>query len=197
MIFQIAFCCQISNENGNFNFLDVVDSISRKMINRHPHVFSKPTNLTLEEQQIVWEKLKAKEKRRNQKTNSHFSHFDDIPINLPALMRSFKIQKIVSRVGFDWPKTKQVYEKVLEELKEVRLAKTKDNIEEEIGDLLFSVVNLARHLETDPEGALRRANSKFEKRFKNLETELFNQGKSFSESSIEELEKIWSIIKNR
>ena len=197
LLFQIIFYCQISDEKNEFNFSDVVDGVSKKMIKRHPHVFSKPSKISLEEQKKVWEALKTEEKDQNKETNSTSSSIDGIPITLPSLMRSLKLQEKASRVGFDWPEISQVYNKVLEELNEIKMAETKANIEEEIGDLLFSVVNLARHLEADPETALLRANLKFEKRFRNLENEVLSKGKKISENSIAELEKIWAVIKNR
>ena len=138
LLFQIIFYCQISDENNEFNFSDVVDGVSKKMINRHPHVFSKPAKISLQEQKKVWEALKTEEKNKNKETNSTSSSIDGIPITLPSLMRSLKIQQNASRVGFDWPEISQVFDKVIEELNEIKMAETNANIEEEIGDLLFS-----------------------------------------------------------
>jgi len=187
LLFQIIFYCQISDENKNFNLMDVVDNISRKMKNRHPHVFSNSTKITLKEQQISWENLKAVEKNKKKGTISPPPSMDGVINSLPALMRSLKLQKNASKVGFDWPEIAQVYDKVIEELNEIKMARTQNDIEEEIDDLSFSVVNLARHLGTDPEKALRRSNLKFEKRFRNLENKLFCEKKVFQTVQLKNL----------
>ena len=168
LLFQIIFQTKISSEVAGFNFDDVCDDLTRKMVDRHPHVFQFTDDRTAQEQTVSWENTKAAER----KTKGHTSLLDDVPLALPELMRAAKLQKRASRVGFDWPSLEGVMDKIIEEAQEVAdAAETKDQdaIEDEIGDLLFAVTNLARKLDVDPELALRRTNSKFTLRFKHIE----------------------------
>ncbi len=192
LLFQAVFHARMAEEAGHFKFSDVVDAISDKMIRRHPHVFGDENYRDADEQTVAWEEQKAKERaNKDQK-----SILDGVTIGLPALSRAVKLQKRAARVGFDWPETSQVIDKLNEEMVELsaELIKNKqdhDKIEEEFGDMMFVYANLARHLNIDPEKALRRANSKFTNRFNKIEQHIVNENKSFDQYSLDELEKLW------
>ncbi|MCL4160284.1 UNVERIFIED_CONTAM: hypothetical protein GTU68_037883 [Idotea baltica] len=192
LLFQAVFHARMAEEAGHFNFADVVDAISDKMIRRHPHVFADESYRDAEEQTIAWEEQKAQE-RADKKQNSIL---DGVTVGMPALTRAVKLQKRAARVGFDWPETSQVIDKLQEEMVELsdELIKNKqdeDKIEEEFGDMMFVYANLARHLKIDPEKALRRANSKFTNRFNKIEQYIENEDKSFDKYSLKELEELW------
>ena len=192
LLFQVVFHAQMASETGSFRFDDVVDAISGKMIRRHPHVFGDAGVSGAAEQSMRWEEMKAAERSRE---GEERSLLDDIPLALPALARAFKLQRRAARCGFDWPNADEVLGKVSEELGELRDAvrnRDQAGIDEEVGDLLFTVVNLARHLGTDPETAARAANRKFERRFRELER---RAGASVDALDQDELEKIWSAVK--
>jgi MazG family protein len=192
LLFQAVFHARMAEEAGHFKFSDVVDAISDKMIRRHPHVFGDENYRDADEQTVAWEEQKAKERaNKDQK-----SILDGVTIGLPALSRAVKLQKRAARVGFDWPETSQVIDKLNEEMAELsaELIKNKqdhDKIEEEFGDMMFVYANLARHLNIDPEKALRRANSKFTNRFNKIEQHIENENNSFDQYSLDELEKLW------
>lgn len=196
LLFQTVFHARMAEEAGHFNFADVVDAISDKMIRRHPHVFAGESYRDAEQQTVAWEEQKAKE-RADKKQNSIL---DGVTVGLPALTRAVKLQKRAARVGFDWPETSQVIDKLNEEMVELseELIKNKqdpeysdDKIEEEFGDMMFVYANLARHLKIDPEKALRRAISKFTNRFNKIEQYVESEEKSFDQYSLEELEYFW------
>jgi len=200
LLFQIVFYAQIATEEGNFNFDDVVRAISDKMVRRHPHVFDAPQNMRPGDQRQSWEKLKAAERgARAALDDATASALDGIADALPALMRAEKLQKRAARVGFDWFEISPVFDKIDEEIGEIRSALS-DNadgskIAEEVGDLLFAVVNLARHLGVDPEAALRGGNRKFDRRFRAIENRLAADGRTPGDASVEELERHWLVVK--
>lgn len=205
LLFQVVFYAQLGAEKGYFNFSDVVSEIGQKLLTRHPHVFPDATmdsfgtssDVSTEEVRTNWEQIKQAE--REKKSNSTVSILDDIPLAFPALTRSRKIQKRAANVGFDWPDYTGVTTKVQEELAELSEAIMSDNsahIEEELGDVFFSLVNLSRHLKKDPEACLRQANQKFEKRFRRLEQKINNEGLDMQSMSIEQLEQYWQLAKS-
>ena len=186
----------MAEEENLFNFSDVVNQISEKMIKRHPHVFGGAKQKKTSDQQIQdWEVIKAAERAEKNQTGI----LDDVALNLPALVRSLKLQKRAARVGFDWPAISQVLKKIDEETKELVEAKefeTQERINEEFGDLIFALVNLGRHLKVDPEEALKKANKKFVTRFKFIEDEIKSQGRNLEDTSLEEMEQLWQSAKN-
>ena len=192
LLLQVVFHARMAEEQGLFDFGDVVAAITAKMIRRHPHVFGggeRPASA--ESQKSSWEALKAAE--RTQK--AHTSVLDDVPLALPALLRAEKLQRRASSVGFDWDDARKVVDKIAEEAREVAEAQSQPDREAEIGDLLFVVANLARHLKVDPEAALRAANAKFTRRFHFIERELAAQGRGASGASLEEMEALWQKAK--
>ena len=196
LLFQVVFHARMAEEGDAFDFNDVVDAISQKMIKRHPHVFGDAIIGTADAQTINWEALKAEERRANN------LHEIDVATALPALMRAGKIGKRAARMGFDWPESSGVLNKMQEELDEIRQAVAVGDtnnaaIEEEVGDFLFAAANLARHLGVEPEEALRSANFKFQRRFKAMELEIKKTGKSVRSSSLDELEAAWGQAKRQ
>ena len=194
LLFQVVFHAQMASELGAFNFGDVVQAISEKMLRRHPHVFGAEQILTAEDQRIAWENIKAGERAAGGDTSA----VAGIGQALPALSRASKLGKRAARVGFDWPEIDGVIAKMHEELDELLAARTTGApaaVEEEIGDLLFTAANLARHLHVDPEHALRAANRKFERRFRAVEALLKEAGSDWSMKSPEELDQLWQTIK--
>jgi len=194
LLFQVIFQTKISSEVAGFNFDDVCDDLTRKMVDRHPHVFEFTDERTAKEQTVSWEETKAAER----KAKGHESLLDDVPLALPELMRAAKLQKRAARVGFDWPNLDGVMDKIVEEAREVADAaetKDQDDIEDEIGDLLFAVTNLARKLDVDPELALRRTNSKFTRRFKFIEDAAKAGTKDIKDMDLEEMECLWQAAK--
>ncbi len=194
LLFQVVFYCQIAKEEGRFEFNDVVNKIHNKLVRRHPHVFE--NSKLLDSEEVNWEQLKAKECAQKSQT----SVLDDIPKAFPALSRAYKIQKRAAGIGFDWDNINDVAAKVTEELQEVMDEVHIDNqnearIKDELGDLFFSVVNLARHLGVEPEQAVRQANDKFESRFRNVEIQVRDDGKLISNLSIEQLDSYWNAVK--
>lgn len=190
VLLQVVFHARIAEERGAFNFDDVVNEICTKLITRHTHVFGADKAVSAEEALGQWEKNKKKEKN----LDSYTAMLKDVPHYLPALMRSEKIQKKAGSVGFDWQETEPVYDKVNEEIAELKEAAKTGNaerIEEEYGDLLFSVVNLGRHLKVTPEIALTKASDKFIKRFGKMEAEAVNDNLDMAQLSLEELDKLW------
>jgi nucleoside triphosphate diphosphatase len=203
LLLQVVFHARMAEERGAFAFLDVVEAITRKLIRRHPHVFGNIKELSPEQVKALWDTIKSEEKaeRRAEReklglpAESHETGFlGGIPTALPALTRAQKLTAKAAKVGFDWPDATQVIDKIHEELEEVKEASSsgeRDRIEDEIGDLLFSVTNLARHYGIDPESALRRTNAKFERRFGSVEQALKHQGRDLNEASLEEMEELW------
>lgn len=195
LLFQSVFHAQMAEEAGLFTFQDVADTMSDKMVSRHPHVFGDESRDKSPEQQTVdWEKMKAAERAKKAETGA----LDGVAVGLPALLRAFKLQKRAARVGFDWPETTQVLDKIAEEARELVEARDslpQDKVEEEMGDLLFVMANLARHLDVEPEAALRRANAKFVRRFKSIEAALAADGRTPTDSSLEEMDALWDAAK--
>jgi len=194
LLFQVIFQTKISSEIAGFDFDDVCDDLTRKMVERHPHVFEFTDNRTSKEQTVSWEETKAAER----KAKGHKSLLDDVPLALPELMRAEKLQKRAARVGFDWPNLDGVIDKITEEATEVAEAaatQDPDAIEDEIGDLLFAVTNLARKLEVDPELALRRTNAKFTARFKYIENTASVTSRDINKMSLDEMEALWQEAK--
>jgi len=197
LLFQIVFYAQIANESGFFNFYDIVESISNKMVRRHPHVFGDVIYQSTEERLNAWEDIKRLEKENDKKTTEKLiteSVLDDVITTLPALSRANKLQKHAARVGFDWDSVKPILAKVCEELREVEVEINSGNRErqiDEVGDLLFCCVNLARKLDIDPEVALRGGNAKFEKRFRIMEKLLKADNKSFKDMSVHDVLEIY------
>ncbi|QSX34764.1 nucleoside triphosphate pyrophosphohydrolase [Shewanella avicenniae] len=198
LLFQVVFYAELGREQQRFDFNDVVHRICHKLITRHPHVFGELADANLSEQQLKdnWEQQKAQE--RNARTQT--SILADIPKALPSLARAVKIQKRVARVGFDWDELAPVVAKVHEEIDEV-LAEVQPQqpasaaLKEEVGDLLFAVANLARHLGVNPEEALHVANRKFERRFRGVEQKVAQSGKPFSDHTLQSLDQFWNEVK--
>jgi nucleoside triphosphate diphosphatase len=196
LLFQVVFHARMAEEQGAFDFNEVVQGLSDKMEARHPHVFGTHAIETAEQQTQNWEVMKAKE--RAAKLANDPSLLADIPLALPALMRAEKLTKRAARVGFDWPSLNEVFEKLTEEIGETQEAIAEGDqahIEEEIGDVLFVLANLARKAKVDPEVALRSANAKFERRFRWIEEALQRDGKSPETSSLEEMDGLWNLAK--
>ena len=190
LLLQVVFLSQIASEENLFAFSDVVEIITQKLIRRHPYVFSEKRNHSSKEQVDQWEKIKQEE--RKQKDRSRI--LDGIAKNLPSLKRSQKIQDRASRVGFDWPDTKGVFEKIREEAQELEqalISEEKESIKEEIGDLLMIITNLARKLDIDSEEALNRANNKFVNRFNYIEDQLEMKNKEFKDIELKDLDVLW------
>lgn len=192
LLFQSVFHAQMAEDAGLFAFEDVVRAISDKMVARHPHVFGDESRDKSADQQTVdWEKIKAAE-RGPART------LDGVAVALPALTRAVKLQRRAARVGFDWPSTTQVVDKIVEEARELVEARdslTQAEVEEEFGDLLFVMANLARHLKVDPEAALRAANAKFIRRFNRIEDWLTETGRRPEDSDLAEMDALWNRAK--
>ncbi|MDO6684294.1 MULTISPECIES: nucleoside triphosphate pyrophosphohydrolase [unclassified Agarivorans] len=196
VLFQVVFYAQFGQEQGDFNFADVVDGICEKLIRRHPHVFTEQDFADEAAIKANWEAEKAKE--RAGKSASKTSVLDDVPMALPALSRAQKLQKRCANVGFDWPSVEPVIDKVKEELEEVQEAiasKQSQDVAEEIGDLLFSCVNLARACDFDAEDLLRQANQKFSNRFRGVEALAAESGKNIKQMSLEDMDALWDKVK--
>lgn len=196
LLLQVVFQARIAEENGDFAFADVAASITDKMIRRHPHIFGDALERTADEQRLAWEDLKASERAKKQKTGV----LDDVATTLPPMTRAAKLQKRASRVGFDWTDPKPVLAKVHEELEEVteelnQTPQDHDRLSDEIGDLLFSVINLARKSGVDPDEALSRTNRKFMQRFAFLEEQAKAQGIAIDKAGLEQMETWWQAAK--
>jgi MazG family protein len=196
LLFQVVFYAQMASEQGQFDFADIVDGICGKMIRRHPHVFADADYASEEELHAAWEA--EKEKEREQASHKTPGALDGVARALPALTRAAKLQKRAARVGFDWPDTQGVLNKCREEFAELEAAQAQADsaaIAEEFGDLLFSMVNLSRHLQLDAERCLRLANDKFERRFQHMEDLLAGQGRVPGQASLEEMDAAWEQVK--
>lgn len=202
LLFQVVFYCQLAREEGSFEFADVAQTMSDKLIRRHPHVFSPSADeaelgtSALDADQVLqkWEAIKQAERD----AKHQHSVLDDVPNALPAMQRSAKLQKRAANVGFDWPDVTPVLANMAEELEEIEQAFAsgdKDHTLEELGDLMFACVNMARHLKQDPEQVMRAANAKFERRFRFLETQLVEAGESLESVDLERMEAGWKAAK--
>ncbi len=179
-------------------FGDVVEAITQKLMRRHPHVFGEAGDLSPDQVKALWDEIKSAEKAARPGEDGAFGVLAGVPTALPALTRADKLTRKAAKVGFDWPDAAQVMDKVHEELGEVAEAAAQgrsDALEDEIGDLLFAAANLARHHKIDPEAALRRANQKFERRFRAVEAGLAERGSSPAESTLDEMERLWDAAK--
>lgn len=192
LLLQVIFYSQMASEENIFNFDQVVDVLNAKLISRHPHVFGDKEIKTAQEQEESWEEIKEQERKNKATPNSPASALDGVAAALPALTRSYKIQKRASKVGFDWPDLTGVFGKIEEEIGELKEAiEENSNIEEEFGDTLFALVNLGRKLKIDPEQALRKGNAKFIKRFAYMEQELQKNDINIKDAKLDVLDKFW------
>jgi ATP diphosphatase len=195
LLLQTVYHTQMAEEAGLFSFDDVARSIGDKMLARHPHVFGDESRDKSAEQQTAdWERIKAAERAGK----AQGGVLDGVAVGLPALLRAVKLQKRAARVGFDWPSTDEVLDKIVEEARE--LVEARDRLtaaerEEEMGDLLFVMANLARHMKIDPEAALRAANAKFTRRFAYIEAQLADRGKTCEDSDLAEMDGLWDAAK--
>ncbi len=195
LLFQVLFHSIMASEIDAFDLDDVCDSLTRKMVERHPYIFKHHASENTNEQTISWENIKAKERQNK----GYQSLLDDVALALPALMRAEKLQKRAASVGFDWPDLSGVFAKIDEETHEVTQALTmndQDALEDEIGDLIFAVTNLARKTSIDPEKALRRTNQKFYDRFRYIEKVAQANGQKVEELSLDEMEALWQAAKS-
>ena len=207
LLFQIVFYAQVAKERGEFTIDDITTSIHNKMVRRHPHVFADARADSSADVLRSWEAIKAEEKRAAQTNNDskEGSLLDRVSTRVPALMEAHQLSTKAARVGFDWEKLEDIFAKLDEEIAELRVAiqthATSDNeadhslVREEIGDLLFAVTNIARHLHVEPEAALKLTNRKFRRRFQHIETNLNDQQRSFETTTLAELESLWQEAK--
>jgi tetrapyrrole methylase family protein/MazG family protein len=193
LLFHIIFMARIAQEEGVFGIYDVISAVAEKMVRRHPHVFGNSEVSSPHEVEANWAKLKAEEKPRG-------SLLEGIPQHLPALMRAYRLTQRASKVGFDWEDKDQVWKKLEEELKEFQAALSEgneDDLRNELGDILFTLVNLARFIDVDPEDALRRVTNKFVERFRYIEKRLHEEGKNPREASLAEMDVLWEESKGK
>ncbi|WP_298571169.1 nucleoside triphosphate pyrophosphohydrolase [uncultured Aliiroseovarius sp.] len=195
LLFQSVFHAQMAEEAGLFSFDEIADTMSDKMVARHPHVFgSESRDKSADQQTRDWETIKAAERA----DKAQQGVLDGVAIGLPALLRAVKLQKRAARVGFDWPDIGPVLDKITEEARELAEARdslSQDEVREELGDLLFVVANLARHLNVEPEEALRHTNAKFERRFQGIERRLAADGRAPDDATLEEMDALWDAEK--
>ena len=192
LLLQTVYHTAIGEEEGLFTFHTVADAISDKMVARHPHVFGDQSrDKTAEQQTIDWETIKATERAQADQTRT----LDGVALGLPALTRAVKLQKRAARVGFDWPDVEQVLDKIREEIDELKAAESAAHRHEEFGDVMFVMANLARHLNIDPEQALRDANQKFTRRFNGIEDKLQQDGRTPPQSDLAEMDALWNAVK--
>ena len=206
LLLQVVFHAQMASEQNAFTFGDVVEAITRKMIRRHPHVFAdKDGNIASSHVKEVWDRIKAEEKaeraarRPPQEAPSHKSLLSGVKAGQPALTRAMELQRKASTVGFDWSDPRAVLAKIREEADEIEAALDRNDSEglaEETGDLMFALVNLARHVDADPEAALRATNTKFERRFAYIERALEAQGRTLEQASLAEMDALWNEAKS-
>ena len=194
VLLQVVFHAQIASEENRFTIEDVAKSIADKLVRRHPHVFGDAQAETPDEVIKNWEAIKSEEKEAETGKEAE-SVLSGVPRHLPALLRAQQIQKKAARVGFDWEKTEEVMQKVEEEIQELKNTKTQQEKVEEFGDLLFSLVNLARFLKIDPEDALTKTIGKFQTRFAHIEAELAQKGQTPQNATLEEMDALWEQAK--
>src|SRR5215467_6322211 len=205
LLLHVVFHAQLGKETGQFDIDTVIGKISDKLVRRHPHVFGSETASTPEEVIKNWEAIKAQEKAEKLKnrTAEQRSLLEGIPSKLPAIHEAHQISSRAARIGFDWPDVEGIFEKLQEEVRELKEVISsngdgdqRERLEDEIGDMLFVMVNIARYLKIDSESALKRANRKFKTRFRYMERELAKQGKSLEETPLEEMEALWQKAKS-
>ena len=201
LLLQVVFHARMAQEQGAFDFGDVVQAITGKLVRRHPHVFGDARNLTPEAIKALWERIKAEEKATrgaNGRERAPQGALAGVPVALPALTRALKLQNKAGKVGFDWNDPRAVLKKIREEADEIEADLDRGDragAAAEVGDLLFAVVNLARHLDTDPEGVLRATNRKFERRFGAIERALAARGKTPQDATLQEMDDLWNAAK--
>ncbi len=206
LLLQVVFHARMAEEAGRFDFGGVVEAITTKLIRRHPHVFADARDLSPDEVKALWGRIKAEEKRERAEARAgqgfepegRASALSGVPAALPALTRALKLQEKAGKVGFDWNDARAVLAKLREEMDEIEAeidAGEQEKVAGEVGDLLFAVANLARHLDVDPEGALHGANAKFERRFGYIETRLAADGRTPKDASLEDMEALWNEAK--
>ena len=200
LLLQVVFHARMAEEDGRFAFADVVEAITTKMIRRHPHVFAQSAAGGPADAKLRWDEIKAQEKAQRARARPGGAAeaeglLADVPVGLPGLTRAEKLQKRAATVGFDWDDPRAVIAKIREELDEFETELSDlpdpDRLEDELGDVLFAVANLARHMAVDPEAALRRCNAKFMRRFRHIEMALASQGKAPADASLAEMEALW------
>jgi MazG family protein len=201
LLLQVVYHARMAEEQGAFSFADVAAAVSEKMVRRHPHVFGTPEQRAAGAPKGFWENAKAEERReRSVASSSPEPLLDAVPVGLPGLTRAVKLQDKAAKVGFDWPSLAPVFAKMQEELAELEDVVAKSDrtaIDEEYGDLLFVLANVARHLAIDPESSLRSANQKFMRRFRYIEEQLFERGSSPVQSTLSEMDALWDEAKDR
>ena len=200
LLLQVVFHARMAQEQGAFDFGDVVQAITAKLLRRHPHVFGDAGGLKVEAVNELWERIKAQERaeQAEEGKRAEAGALAGVPVALPALTRALKLQAKAGKVGFDWNDPRAVLSKIREEADEIEAAlngANGDAVGHEVGDLLFAVVNLARHVEADPESVLRATNQKFERRFASIERALAAQGKSPRQSTLAEMDALWEAAK--
>jgi nucleoside triphosphate diphosphatase len=197
LLLQVVFHARMAEEQGRFDFGDVVKAITEKLIRRHPHVFADAGKLAPDQVKELWHEIKAQERAERGDTDQKRA-LDGVPLALPALTRAQKLQEKAARVGFDWSEARDVLAKIAEETREIEpVLEDPDAASEEIGDLIFAAVNLARHAKVDAEAALRAASIKFERRFRSIEDALAAQGRAPSDATLDEMETLWNKAKVR
>lgn len=199
LLLQVVYHAQLADESGAFAFGDVADAITRKMIRRHPHVFEDPTRRDEFLGSGLWEQIKAEEKAARGEATDPTSILNDVPVGMPGLTRAAKLQKRAADVGFDWSDVGLIIEKVEEELAELKEAiahnEPQERIADEFGDVAFVLANVARHLQVDPESALRGTCNKFIRRFQHIETALAAEGRTPKDADLNEMEALWNAAK--
>ena len=206
LLFQVIFHAQMAAESELFDFGDISEGLLAKLLRRHPHVFpdgslnsfASEEKLTPEQVKQKWQEIKAEEKKLKGQKQPESAMPDDLPVTLPTLQRAEKIQAAAARVGFDWPEVEPVFDKIQEELAEIREARaeSQERISEEVGDLLFACVNLARHLGVDADMSLRKACHKFDGRFRKMEALATTNDQAFEQLTLEEMESYWQQVKS-
>lgn len=195
LLLQVVFHSTIAKEKGDFTIDDVATGVAQKLVLRHPHVFEDKKLTTAADVLDNWDELKANERKASGKMqNEADSILEDVPVHFPALLEALKLTKKAGKVGFDWEEIEQIFTKLNEEVAELKAAiigGDAQNIDEEIGDMLFVVVNLARHLEVEPESALKKTNRKFRRRFRFIEDQLKLAGRTFQDSKLAEMDALW------
>ncbi len=198
LLLQVVFHARMAQEQGAFDFADVVTSLNEKLVRRHPHIFGDAKDLSPREVEGLWERIKVQEQRQKPKLEDSQGALAGVPVALPALTRALKLQAKAGKVGFDWNDARAVLDKIREEISEIEVELARQDTaaaQGEIGDLLFAVVNLARHIGIDPESALRGTNQKFERRFAAMEGSLAQSGRRPDQATLAEMEDLWQEAK--
>ncbi len=200
LLLQVVFHSTIGAERGDFTIDEVVEGVTQKLLLRHPHVFGDKKLARAQDVLDNWDKIKADERKVSGKAEkNHESILDEVPVHFPALLEGTKLTKKAAKTGFDWANTEQIFAKIDEEIGELKIEMSSadhERVADEIGDLLFAVMNLARHLDVEPETALKKTNRKFRRRFKFIEGELRKRGISVDDASLEEMDMLWNEAKS-